>query len=293
MTDSAEAGSVPEAAAGNPQSATPPPDNGSAGAGGSWLDGLSEGNRTVAKAKGWDKDAQGLDKALTSYTELEKQLGSSLRPPKEDAAPEEWNAFYDKLGRPKEPTYEFKRPQDYPADLPYDDALAKEAMPAFHDAGLNTKQAQKLHDWFVQANAKRMHDYQQGVAQSITQANDDLIKEWGPKDSELFKTRLELANKALKRLGLIDELKQAGVLLPDGTLTRASLAKAFAVVGDKMFREDTIDVGNMPAGTNPWKASTINRTIQSAIQKKDPALARRLIREAGRNPADYGLPGKG
>ena len=64
MTDLAEAGSAAARPAGN--LATPPAsgDNGSAPAvGRSWFDGLSEGNRKLAEAKGWTK-AENLDRVF-------------------------------------------------------------------------------------------------------------------------------------------------------------------------------------------------------------------------------------
>ncbi|TIS05585.1 MAG: hypothetical protein E5X14_19710, partial [Mesorhizobium sp.] len=98
MTDLAEAGSVASRPAGN--LATPPAhgDNGSAPAvGRSWFfDGLSEGNRKLAEAKGWNK-AESLDRVFTSYAELERQQGESLRVPAKDAPKEEWDRFHSRL----------------------------------------------------------------------------------------------------------------------------------------------------------------------------------------------------
>ena len=75
MTDLADAGSVAARAQPAGNLATPPADgdNGSAPpAGKSWFDGLSEGNRKLAEAKGWTK-AENLDRVFTSYAELERQ----------------------------------------------------------------------------------------------------------------------------------------------------------------------------------------------------------------------------
>ncbi len=288
MTDSAEAGSVAETPAGNPQSATPPMDNGSAGGGGSWLDGLSEGNRKVATAKGWDKDG-GLDKAFSSYSELEKQLGTSIRLPKDDATPEEWNTLYDKLGRPKEPVYDFKLPADYPADLPYDDALAKAMMPILHEAGASQKQAQAFHDGYAKLKAEEAKAYQQAVASRVMETYDALTKDYGPKDEPRFKEAEEFANRFVKKFGLADSFKTAGIILPDGTLTDPAIFKAFEIAGKAMFREDTLNFGNVPKEGNPWKAGTTNVSQQNAIQKRDPALARRLKQEAGVKPTKHGL----
>lgn len=46
--------------------------------------------------------------------------------------------------------------------------------------------------------------------------------------------------------------------------------------------------GNKPT-TNPWAKDSINLSKQYEIMQKDPTLAKKLIIDAGRNPADYGL----
>ncbi|RWI07431.1 MAG: hypothetical protein EOQ92_33560, partial [Mesorhizobium sp.] len=64
---------------------------------------------------------------------------------------------------------------------------------------------------------------------------------------------LEVANRAMKKLGLVDAYKAKGILLPDGALTDPQIAKAFHAIGEAMFREDTIDGGAALSGGNPFK----------------------------------------
>jgi hypothetical protein len=40
---------------------------------------------------------------------------------------------------------------------------------------------------------------------------------------------------------------------------------------------------------NPWKLLRRNTTLESFAVKHAPALSRKLLDEAGKNPADYGL----
>ena len=40
---------------------------------------------------------------------------------------------------------------------------------------------------------------------------------------------------------------------------------------------------------NPWKADSLNLTLQGQIIKANPEMARRMIKEVGKNPQDYGL----
>lgn len=274
--------------AGNLETQQKPPENGSAGGDGTktWLDGLSEGNRKLAETKGW-KAPEDLDKAFTSYTELEKLQGSSLQMPAADAPKEKLDEFYKKLGRPDSPDkYEFKRPEGLPAELPYNDDLAKAAKPWMHDAGLNPKQAQSVHDGFVKFAAEQQQAAIAVQAKAVEETHDALVKDWGPQESEGFKTKHTLMSRAATKLGLADALKKGGLILPDGAITDPQIAKALAAVGEAMFKEDTIvENGGASGGENPFKrdakGSIPSPSAISALIKSDPERAKRLAREAG------------
>jgi hypothetical protein len=298
MTDQAEAGSVAvDPPAGN--LATPPAgaENGSAAPEAkSWFDGLSEGNRKLADAKGWTKPEGGIDKVLTSYAELERLQGETLRVPAADAPKEEWDKFHSKLPEDMRPVaspdkIEFKRPEGLPADLPYNEELANASKPWMAEAGLTSKQAQAVHDKFAGYMAEQAKSHQAAVAKSVETTHDELVKDWGPTDSDSFKEKLAVANLAMKKLGLVDAYKAKGVLLPDGALTEPQIAKAFAAIGEAMFKEDKIDGDGSLGGVNPFKRNAAGRienvTAISALIKSDPERAKRLCQEAGESVATW------
>lgn len=289
MTDSAN-GSVADAnpPAGNPDANNGPAANGSAAdAPKSFLDGLSEGNRKLAENKGWKSDGD-IDKVFSSYAELERQQGESLRVPAQDAAADEWEKFYSKAGRPEKPDYEFKRPEGLPPELPYDETFANSAKPWLYEAGLNPRQAQIIHDRFAKFQADQVGARIADISKSVETTHDDLVKDWGPTDGEKFKGSLETANRAIAKLGLEEAFKKAGLILQDGSLTDASIARALHAVGSNMFREDSLaDGGSGAGGENPWKTGHVSK--QAQMVKNEPDRARTLIREAGKNPADYRL----
>ncbi|MER9328187.1 hypothetical protein [Mesorhizobium sp. M0488] len=182
---------------------------------------------------------------------------------------------------------EYLRPEGLPENFAYSDELAEASKAWAVEAGASPKIAQAYHDRFVGYMAEQAQAQEVALARSVEATHDDLVRDWGPTDSDGFRRKLEVANRAMKKLGLIDAYKAKGILLPDGALTDPQIAKAFHAIGEAMFVEDTIDGGGRSSGGNPFKrnaAGERNLTAISALVKSDPARARRLAREAGEDP---------
>lgn len=252
-----------------------------------------EGARKWVETKGY-KSPSDVVKAAQS---LEERLGTSISVPKEDAPAEEWKKFHDRLPEAMRPVesadkLDLKRPEGLPEGLPWNaDAEAAFKTWAVED-GLSAKQAQGQLDKFAKFQAEQFTALQEKQAKAVSDTHSDLTKEWGPLDSEGFKTKLALADRAASKLGLVDAFKEAGVILPDGSLTNPQIAKALSVVGESMFREDTIGDDRTVITDNPFKRDADgkpNLTGINALVKSDPDRAKRLAREAGENPTRWGL----
>ncbi|MBL8578087.1 MAG: hypothetical protein JNK47_12740 [Mesorhizobium sp.] len=290
MTEAAPAGSVEAETppAGTPATPTPPAPNGSPAGGDNPFSGLSEGTRKWVETKGY-KDIEAL---ATAGMHGEQKLGASVTVPAADASQEEWKKFYDRLPENLRPVespdkLDFKRPEGLPENVPYSAELATASKSWMAEAGLNSGQAQKVHDKFVGYMAEQTQARLQAVAKSVEDTADALVKDWGPTESEGYKTKLELANRAMKNLGLVDSYKASGILLPDGALTDPQIAKAFSAIGEAMFKEDNLPGGGINTGENPFKKDASgNRSITkiSALVQSDPQRARQLAVEAGENP---------
>lgn len=294
MEDTAETGSVaPEASAGAPAQPTTPTTNGSPeGVSTNPFSGLQdEGARKWVETKGY-KSAEDV---VTAARSLESKLGTAVTVPTEDASPEDWQSFYSRLPETMRPVespdkIEFKRPDGLPEDFAYSDEFASATKTWLHEAQLNPKQAQLLHDKWVGFQAEQHTANQAAIAQSVETTYDDLVKDWGPTESEGFKAKLTGAVNSAKQLGLVDVFKARGIILPDGTLTDPQVARALVAINEKMFAEDTIGSDGIPTADNPFKgdASGVrNMTAISALVKADPERAKRLAREAGVDPTPY------
>lgn len=288
MTDLAE-GSVVETPAGAPAQPAVVPDNGSAGAPETTpFSGLSEGARKWVDTKGYKSPEDIVSAALS----LEQRLGTSLTVPPPDAPKEEWEKFHSRLPEDMRPVaspdkIEFKRPEGLPENLPYDENLANASKPWMAEAKLSAKQAQVVHDKFAAYQAEQATAQQAAIAESVVATHDDLVKDWGPKDSDSFKEKLTVADRAMKKLGLVESYKAKGILLADGSLTDPQIAKAFHAIGEAMFKEDVIGADGVSGGENPFKRDEAGKikspSAISALINSDPERAKRMAREAGEN----------
>lgn len=249
---------------GNPAGAAPAGSEGGAPAPQDWTATLPEDVRGVVQNKGWRSPAD----AIGSYQNLEKLLGAdkagrALVPPKEDASPEEWQAFYGKLGRPD-------AADGYKLPVPEGDTgeFAKQAAAWFHEAGLTTKQAEAL--------AAKWNEYSTGMmdsqsAQFEQQAALDLQtlqKEWGPQ----FEANSELARRAIREAGLS---KDEGAAI-ERALGLAKAAKVFAFLG-KQFAEAPMKGGEGGSGGRFGATPEAARARISAL-KGDPDWSARYLK---------------
>lgn len=262
--------------------------DGSNGSGTDWVAGLATAeNRTTVEAKGWKT----VDDALTGYRNLEAHASKALTVPGENATADDWNKFYGKLGRPETADkYEIKVDRStLPADMPYDEATAVEFRNWAHEAGLNSRQAQTLHDKYVGNFAKAFTDNTATVQKEQETAHRELVSKWGDKDSDGYKREVELMSRAARNLGLAEDLAKGGLLTADGGVRSSKLALALARVGKELFSEDSFATGDGGVLSNPFAKETLNLTEQGQLVRSDPNKARALIRAAGLNPATYNL----
>jgi len=261
---------------------------------------LSEEHRSLATANGW-QDAAGV---LEGYQALQGALIGSVQVPGEDASPEERSEFYSEVSKSWTPKdgYRFKMPETLPDTFPYDQAFAKEAGGWFEEAGLHPEAAQQLHDKWVGKMAEQFSAQEEAAVnaahaqqQAAETAHQDLVRDYGPPESDGYQNAVARADRALTGL------KTAGIDLTDWFAAKGALSKAdrsglqqvvdpvavklLTFIHDRAFAEDGLSGASEGAsGGNPFDQDSLDLKQQSELLDRNPARARQMILAAGRDP---------
>lgn len=174
-----------------------------------------------------------------------KNVVQGIELPGEDAKPEDWDAFYNGLGRPEKPDgYELPELKDIPEGFVLPEDKQYWANMA-HKHGLTKKQAAGLFSEFMQDMSERYKSALEGSASAMVEAAkkrmqesaDALKGEWG----DDFGANLNLAKRAAEHLGILDSLDQSGAGNDPAVL------KLAAELG-KMLGEDNMRRGDPSGG---------------------------------------------
>ena len=186
------------------------------------------------------KDIEGLAK---SYVHAQKMVGSDKIPvPNKYATDKDWDAVYEKLGRPKSADgYKY----DLPQDKQVDEASLKEFSSQAHKLGLLPTQAQGMVKFYNEMTAKSIQDADSKALAARENSTKELKQEWG----QAFDQKINQAATLAKSVGateLFDTNLADGTKLGDHPV----MIKAFAELAGKMG-EDTITQASGPAYLTP------------------------------------------
>jgi hypothetical protein len=178
---------------------------------------------------------------VRSYAALERRLGRSLTIPGVDAAPEEIEAFYTRLGRPPTPDgYRIAAPPGGAGDEAARSRLAG-FLAAVHAAGAPQATVQAAIDWYRQASADIEAESMRRADAARAEADAALRREWGAG----YDRRLGLARRALRHFG---GAELAAMLDRGGFGNDPACLRAFARIGEALA-EDSLISGDS-AGTD-------------------------------------------
>lgn len=233
-----------------------------------WWSGITEEPvREYMKAKNYANPEEAA-RAAWSANKMFQESGRSdaLIAPKADAKPEEWDAFYTKLGRPESPDkYDLKIPEGTPVD----ENLLKVGKGIFHKLGATPARAQEaFNEWqnfVVESNKAQLEaeNTQNGTELAA------LEKTWG---------------------GALEEKKAAGLrvvqsLWPDAAeaekkmdaiqrnIGAAPLVELLALIGSKSAEGTFKGAGNNNSDPNhPDSMTGEQATARIAVLNSDPAF---------------------
>lgn len=203
-----------------------------------------------AKLTGPGTKLEHLVDGYLSTQEKLNQLSTRTIAPDKDAKPEEWAAFYNKLGRPEKPDgYKFTRDGEF-KDLPTLPGLDEYTAAVFHEAGLTPAQA----DAIFKGNGKKALEIMAAARTAneaaAVQGTKDLEALWG---REAPQRRAELEQVAVTYFGKEDW----DALMAGPAKNRASVLDKLAglqkYMGDTKIRTGGGAAG-VPEPTTPLEA---------------------------------------
>mgnify|MGYP001385714495 FL=1 len=183
---------------------------------------------------------QDMDGFVKSYLHSQKLVGSDKIPiPNKFATDEDWNAVYEKLGKPKSP-------DEYKYNLPKESKLDDDSLKAFsataHQLGLLPKQAEGIINYYNElANASEV-DTNAKAETARAETEKTLRKEYGSAYKHRIHAAKNLASSTLGNDFLNSTILQDGSKLGDNPI----VVKAFAELASQIS-EDTMVKGEAPA----------------------------------------------
>ena len=186
------------------------------------------------------KDIEGLAK---SYVHAQKLVGADKIPvPNKYATDKDWDAVYEKLGRPKTSDgYKYELPEDQKVD----ETALKNFSSQAHKLGLLPTQAQGMVKFYNEMMGKQLADAESISTAQREKAMTELKTEWG----QAYDQKLQKANAVVSSVfpkGIMSMNLEDGSKIGD----HPAVIKAFSALADKMG-EDNIVQASGPVFMTP------------------------------------------
>jgi len=161
----------------------------------------------AAPVAGKFKNFEGLVKGYESAQKLLGAQGDKVPVPNENSSEEEWAHFWEKVGRPADPSgYTFEVDE---AVRKLEGVYDEEGLAAFgqlaHQVGLTPKQAQTIAQTYFKGMALQHQQFEEQQNATMEAYTQELAKDWGPKDSPRWKKNEGLADAGMDALGITAE----------------------------------------------------------------------------------------
>ena len=177
-------------------------------------------------------DESGFEGLVKEHINLQRLVGGEkVTKPTEKSPPEDWDRFYNSLGRPEEAGGYDLGDFAPPEGLPWDDGLQGKMLEEFHKAGLTGKQANEVMRGYLAAQSQSFESVQEQMAAAGEQSEKALREEWGAE----FDGNSQLATRAFKAT-FGEAFEQIASLVVDGKMLgdHPVFIKAFHNLGSRM-----------------------------------------------------------
>ena len=222
-----------------------------------WATGADELTSGYIQNKGWDSPL----KAVESYRNLEKLLGAdkagnAVVIPKADADTKEWNAVFDRLGRPSEPA-------GYKVTLPEggDQNFHNTSLSKMHELGLTKAQGENLMNWYNQTVSQQMQQMETQRVESFNAEEAQVRSEWGA----AYTQNLASAQAAARGLGLNSDTIDA----LSGALGHKATMNLLAQIGGKLGEDKFVSGDLNTSFGNAMTPAQAKAQIQGLMSDRD------------------------
>ena len=161
------------------------------------------------------------------YIHAQRMIGRDKIPlPSDSATDDEWNAVYDRLGRPSSPSeyqHSFQSEESLPGQI-------DQFNEAVHKLGLTEKQRAGIIDMYEGMLSETSDSMERGMGTRQADVEAELKREYG----QTYENAIARANNSARFFGLEDDFMN--LQLADGTMlgNHPALIRAFAKVGDSI-----------------------------------------------------------
>jgi hypothetical protein len=181
----------------------------------------------------------------------------------DNSAPEQIQAFYERLGKPKSPAeYDLQAPEDLPEGLDYSDERAAEFAKFAHENHLTKNQTQALFGWYHNMLKSSFSEYAQSQEDALVSNLTQLEQVWGgPQGSDKFAQNHQNAMRAFNAVADPDIAAafKADPMLASNPLVLTVLSR----LGAKMAPDSVPSVtASVPTGKFTDSLSSVEKAIK-------------------------------
>ena len=219
-----------------------------------WAGVMSDDSWATVAANGYNS----VDELVRAHNSHQRMVGlDKVAIPGKDADPNEWNAVYDRLGRPEAAeNYTFKPPEGVQF-TDADTAFQKQMSGMFHKAGLSQNQVDGLGAEWNAMQAQNAEAFAQAENDRAESTKAQIRKDFGAEAPE----KMQMAEDLIRNLG-IDGLSEA--LKETGANNQYSIYSAFIKFAEMAKGEGSL------IGMGEGGASGVSITEQIAEIRADP-----------------------